>query len=74
MQKSIYDDKEVNIETTPDDPHVLHNNASDSILRLQDLGLIQRVEGNVIYLTLIILVANVILILLGLDILNLLPK
>ena len=48
-----------------------NNNALDSILRLQDLGMIHRVERTLIYLTLIILVANLILILLGLDILNL---
>ncbi len=48
-----------------------NNNALDSILSLQDLGMIHRVERTLIYLTLIILVANVVLILLGLDILNL---
>jgi Mg2+ and Co2+ transporter CorA len=48
-----------------------NNSALDSILNLQDLGMIHGVERTLIYLTLIILVANVILILLGLDILNL---
>lgn len=48
-----------------------NNSALDSILNLQDLGMIHGVERRLIYLTLIILVANVILILLGLDILKL---
>lgn len=48
-----------------------NNSALDSILNLQDLGMIHGVERRLIYLTIIILVANVILILLGLDILKL---
>jgi Mg2+ and Co2+ transporter CorA len=47
-----------------------NSNALDSILSLQDLGMIHGVERTLIYLTLIILVANVILILLGLDLLK----
>jgi Mg2+ and Co2+ transporter CorA len=48
-----------------------NNSALDSILSLQDLGMIHGVERTLIYLTIIILAANVILILLSLDILNL---
>lgn len=47
-----------------------HNNALDSILRLQDLGMIHRVERNLIYLTLIALFVSVLLILLEVDILS----
>jgi len=49
-----------------------HNNALESILSLQDLGLIHRVERNLIYLTLMALIVSVILILLEIDILSLL--
>lgn len=49
-----------------------NNSALDSILSLQDLGIIHRVERTLIYLTLIILVTEIILILLDIDILNLL--
>lgn len=43
--------------------------ALDSILRLQDLGMIHRVERILIYLTLVTLIANVIMILIEVDIL-----
>jgi hypothetical protein len=46
--------------------------ALDSILRLQDLGMIHRVERTLIYLTLITLIVNVIMILLEIDILGIL--
>ena len=49
-----------------------HNNALESVLSLQDLGLIHRVERNLIYLTFMALVVSVILILLEIDILSLL--
>lgn len=49
-----------------------HNNALESILSLQDLGLIHRVERNLIYLTLMALIVSVILILLEIDIISLL--
>lgn len=51
-----------------------YNNALDSILSLQDLGMIHRVERNLIYLTLIALIVSVILILLEIDIINILSK
>jgi len=51
-----------------------HNNALESILSLQDLGLIHRVERNLIYLTLIALVVSVLLILLEIDIISLLSR
>jgi len=47
------------------------NNALDSVLSLQDLGMIHKVERNLIYLTLIALVVSVLLILLEIDIINL---
>jgi len=40
-----------------------NDNALDSILRLQDLGMIHRVERILIYLTLLTLLANIIMIL-----------
>ena len=46
--------------------------ALDSILRLQDLGMIHRVERTLIYLTLITLIVNVIMILIEVDILGIL--
>jgi hypothetical protein len=46
--------------------------ALDSILRLQDLGMIHRVEKTLIFLTLITLVVNVIMILIEVDILGIL--
>lgn len=49
-----------------------HNNALDSILRLQDLGMIHRVERNLTYLTVIALMVSILLILLEIDILSLL--
>lgn len=51
-----------------------HNNALDSILSLQDLGLIHRVERNLIYLTILALVVSVLLILLEIDIIGLLTR
>ena len=50
------------------------NNALDSILRLQDLGMIHKVERKLIYLTLIALVVSILLILLEIDILSLLSR
>jgi len=50
------------------------NNALDSVLSLQDLGMIHKVERNLIYLTLIALVVSVLLILLEIDIINLLSR
>ncbi len=49
-----------------------HNNALDSILSLQDLGMIHRVERNLIRLTIIALIVSIILILLEIDIISLL--
>lgn len=49
-----------------------HNNALDSILSLQDLGMIHRVERNIIRLTIIALIVSIILILLEIDIISLL--
>jgi len=49
-----------------------NENALDSILRLQDLGMIHRVERTLIYLTLITLIVNVIMILFELGILGIL--
>lgn len=43
-----------------------YNRSLDSILRLQDLGLIHRVERNLVYLTIIILFMNILLIILSL--------
>lgn len=51
-----------------------HNGALDSILNLQDLGLIHRVERNIIYLTIMALVVSVLLILLEIDIISLLTR
>jgi len=49
-----------------------YGNALDSILRLQDLGMIHRVERTLIYLTLVTLLMNVIMILLEVDIFQIL--
>lgn len=49
-----------------------YGNALDSILRLQDLGMIHRVERILIYLTLVTLLMNVIMILLEVDIFHIL--
>lgn len=49
-----------------------NKDALDSILRLQDLGMIHRVERILIYLTLITLIVNVIMILIEVDILGIL--
>ena len=49
-----------------------YGNALDSILRLQDLGMIHRVERTLIYLTLVTLLMNMIMILLEVDIFNIL--
>jgi Mg2+ and Co2+ transporter CorA len=51
-----------------------HNGALDSILSLQDLGMIHRVERNLIYLTIMALVVSVLLILLEIDIVSLLSR
>jgi Mg2+ and Co2+ transporter CorA len=51
-----------------------HNNALDSILRLQDLGMIHSVERKLIFLTIMALVVSVMLILLEVDIINLLSR
>jgi len=51
-----------------------HNNALDSILSLQDLGMIHRVERNLIYLTIMALIVSVLLILLEIDIISLLSS
>lgn len=51
-----------------------YNSALDSILNLQDLGLIHRVERNLIYLTIMALVVSVLLILLEIDIISLLSR
>ncbi len=51
-----------------------HNNALDSILSLQDLGMIHRVERNIIYLTIMALIVSVLLIILEIDIMSLLSK
>jgi len=48
--------------------------ALDSILRLQDLGMIHRVERTLIYLTLITLIVNFIMILLEVDIIGILTS
>ena len=42
-----------------------YNGSLDSILRLQDLGLIHKVERNLVYLTIIILLMNILLIILS---------
>jgi len=47
-----------------------NEDALDSILRLQDLGLIHRVERMLIYLTLVTLIVNIIMILIEVDILG----
>lgn len=47
-----------------------HNNTLDSILRLQDLGMIHRVERILIYLTLVTLLVNTILILFEIGVLK----
>jgi len=49
-----------------------YGNALDSILRLQDLGMIHRVERTLIYLTLVTLLMNMIMILLEVDIFKIL--
>ena len=49
-----------------------YDNALDGVLRLQDLGMIHKVERTLIYLTIIILVMNVFLIVLEVGILDLL--
>jgi Mg2+ and Co2+ transporter CorA len=49
-----------------------NEDALDSILRLQDLGMIHRVERTLIYLTLITLIVNVIMILLEVGLLGIL--
>lgn len=49
-----------------------YGNALDSILRLQDLGMIHRVERTLIYLTLVTLLMNIIMILLEVDIFKIL--
>ena len=46
--------------------------ALDSILRLQDLGMIHRVERILIFLTFVTLIVNVIMILIEVDILGIL--
>jgi Mg2+ and Co2+ transporter CorA len=51
-----------------------HNGALDSILSLQDLGMIHRVERNLITLTIMALVVSILLILLEIDIINLLSR
>ena len=51
-----------------------HNGALDSILSLQDLGMIHRVERNLINLTIIALIVSVLLILLEIDIISLLSR
>jgi len=48
------------------------DNALDSVLSLQDLGMIHRVERILIYLTLVTLVVNVLMILIEIDILKIL--
>ena len=50
------------------------NNALDSVLSLQDLGMIHKVERNLIYLTLLAFVVSVLLILLEIDRINLLSR
>lgn len=49
-----------------------HNSALDSILSLQDLGMIHRVERVIIYLTLITLIVSLITILIEIDIVEIL--
>ena len=49
-----------------------NNDALDSILRLQDLGMIHRVERILIYLTLVTLIVSVIMILIEVDALKIL--
>ena len=49
-----------------------NDDALDSILRLQDLGIIHRVERILIYLTLVILIMEIIAILLDVGILEML--
>ena len=49
-----------------------NEDALDSILRLQDLGMIHRVERILIYLTLVTLIVNVIMILIEVDLLGIL--
>ena len=49
-----------------------YGNALDSILRLQDLGMIHRVERTLIYLTLVTVLMNIIMILLEVNIFEIL--
>ena len=49
-----------------------YNTSLDSILRLQDLGLIHKVETNIVYLTVSLVVLTIILILIDIDIIGLL--
>lgn len=49
-----------------------NDNALDSILRLQDLGMIHRVERMLIYLTLVTLIVNILMILIEVDVLRIL--
>jgi len=42
-----------------------YGNALDRVLRLQDLGMIHRVERTLIYLTFVIIIMNILLIILG---------
>ena len=51
-----------------------NEDALDSILRLQDLGMIHRVERILIYLTLVTLIVNIIMILIEVDILGILSS
>ncbi|MHA2433912.1 MAG: CorA family divalent cation transporter [Candidatus Thorarchaeota archaeon] len=51
-----------------------HNNALDSILRLQDLGMIHSVERKLIFLTIMALFVSVLLILLEIDIASFLSR
>jgi len=49
-----------------------YNTSLDSVLRLQDLGLIHRVERTLVFLTTALVMTNVILILLQIDIIGIL--
>jgi Mg2+ and Co2+ transporter CorA len=51
-----------------------YNNALDSILSLQDLGMIHRVERNLINLTIMALIVSILLIILEIDIISLLTS
>ena len=51
-----------------------NEDALDSILRLQDLGMIHRVERILIYLTLVTLIVNVIMILIEVDIIRIISS